>query len=95
MAVITIKAYGLETEDDFFRALVEANRIARQFRESHEFETMTPEEWEEWYQIQAQAVWLEDTYNKIKGARIRSESLGKKKKRTVWEAVRGGERWED
>lgn len=94
MAVVTIRAYGLETEDDFFRALVEANRIARQFRSSHEFETMTPEEWEEWYQIQAQAVWLEDTYNKAKDARQKRERFGKKK-RTVWETVKGGGKWED
>ena len=95
MAVVTIKATGLETEADFFQALVEANKVARQFRDEHDFETMTGEEWETWYQIQAQAVWLEDTYNKIKAARQRSEGLGRKKKRTVWETVRGGERWED
>ena len=94
MAVVTIKATGLETEADFFQALVEANKVARQFRDEHDFETMLPEEWEEWYQIQAQAVWLEGTYNKIKAARHKSEG-SRKKKRTVWEAVRGGERWED
>lgn len=94
MAVVTIRANGLETENDFLMATSEAHKKVREFRETHEFETMQPEEWEEFYQIQAQAVWLEDTYTKIKEARQRRESLGKNKRRTIWERAGRG-KWEE
>ena len=85
---ITIRNADLKTEADFREALIKAQNELRIFRSKSRPELRTPELWERFYQLQAQAVWLEDSLATMRRSKERQIRKKLPAKKTVWESVK-------
>ena len=94
MYVPTIDTSGLRDEEDFREALIRKQRELREFREKSKPELRTPELWNLFYQLQAEASWLEESLTRIQQSRGMSGPK-KKKQETRWEKVTRRKREED
>ena len=93
MNAVTIHADGIEVENDYRDALIRTRHELAAFCEQYPAETRSPEQWEEFFDRDANAVWLEDTLIKIQ--RARNGSRSKRRSRTIWEKTRAGGEWEE
>lgn len=97
MYVPTINTSGLRDVAAFREALIRAQAVLRDFRARSKAETRTPELWNRFYQLQAEAVWLEDSLARIQSS---AGSAGKRKAKgsgsvSAWERYKKQKQEED
>lgn len=77
MSAPTVRAINLEGEEAFREALIKIRNELRKFSAASRPEIRTPELWARYYDLDATAVWLEDSLLRMQRARYRREERAK------------------